>query len=72
MSTASEGKSPSARPLTPDHYMLVQTCSHARYILYINIPNLCDNFVKKVVSAIRKCQLQPRNPIGALPQTPIR
>ena len=30
--TASEGQSPPVRPLTPDHYMLVKTCSHARYL----------------------------------------
>jgi len=36
-------------------------------LAYINIPNLCDNFVKKVVSEIKESrQLQ-----GALPLDPI-
>src|SRR6218665_2814065 len=38
--------------------MMVQTCSHARYVVYINIPNLCENLLKKAVSEKRKCQFQ--------------
>jgi len=38
--------------LSPDHYVLVQTCS-------LNIQNFSDDSVKKLVSEIRKCrQLQ--------------
>ena len=41
-------------------------------VVYINIPNLCDNFIKKVVSEIRKCrQLQGEPLPGALPLNPI-
>jgi len=55
-------------PLWPlDHYMLVQMCYHARYVVYINIANLCDNFVKKVVSEIKKCLPLQRDKVPLWP-----
>ena len=57
MSTASEGLSlcQASDPLT-----IICWCRRVD-VVYINIPNLCDNFVKKRVSEIRKCrQLQSR------------
>jgi len=57
MSSTSEGLRPSD-PLTI--MAIIFWCRRAPTLLFsLNILNLCDNFVKKVVSEIRKCrQLQ--------------
>jgi len=57
MSTASEGQSPSLMPLPRPLYAGADVLSHL--LCSLNIRNICDNFVKKAVSEIRKCrQLQ--------------
>ena len=46
--------------MAPDCYCSLK---QSQKIFSLSFPNLCDNFVKKLVSEIRKCQLQSSEPL---------
>src|SRR6218665_2438186 len=55
---------PSALGRLPDIYMLAQTWSHARHVYSLNFSKLCNNFILKLVSEIRKCRQLQMNEVG--------
>jgi len=61
MFTALERQCPSVRPLTPLTIIYAVADVLSSSLCSLNIPNLCDNFVKKVVPEVRKCRQRQRD-----------